>query len=132
MTAWQFSVHGKAREARTQVGGELLRPAEIGRPSENVTAGNVSAAGRVQRHRARQVADVPQHVFDGYLARVRDPELLRPQHVCCASRARTRRNSAVANRSPRSSPTRSTRPSTSTASMLGEAGELRPGNRHTQ
>lgn len=48
--------------------GELLGPAEVGRPKENVTGGHVSEdADRKQVERARKLAAIPAEAFEAAL-----------------------------------------------------------------
>lgn len=69
---------GKLKLRAERRWGELLGPAEIGRPLENVTASNVSSGSdRAAKHRAREVAEVPAEVFDAYVEKAKDPETLR-------------------------------------------------------
>lgn len=54
--------------------GELLGPAETGRPEGNVSTTNVSdGADRVAKHEARKVASVPPPVFQGYVGEAEKP-----------------------------------------------------------
>jgi SAM-dependent methyltransferase len=72
--------------------GELLGPGEpVAGPGrgKTATAGNgFQDRDRAARHRARSVADIDQDVFDGYLATVRDPELLRRARLLRLQRER--------------------------------------------
>lgn len=60
--------------------GELLGPAEPGGNSNRVTGSHTEPAERKAASRARQVAQVPDEVFDGYIEKAEEPtraELLR-------------------------------------------------------
>lgn len=54
--------------------GELLGPAERGRPAGNVSASDVlSGADREAARVARQVAQIPDEIFNGYLTEAEEP-----------------------------------------------------------
>lgn len=79
--------------------GELLGPAEHGGSRDQVSSGNLKAADRAARHKAREVAAVPEPVFEKYLGAVRDGERLRRQRLFRLAReheAEKRRSEPVA------------------------------------
>jgi hypothetical protein len=79
--------------------GELLGPAETGRPEGNVTGGHVSSdVERKARKQARKVAAVPQGAFDDYVASEPKPSregLLRKTPSSRSSRPRRERSDNV-------------------------------------
>lgn len=62
----QEKAWGRIRLLAERRWGELLGPASIGRPSGNVSTGNVSQADRIAQHKAREVASVPEPTFQQY------------------------------------------------------------------
>ena len=79
---------GRLRLRAERRWGELLGEAENHGPATLTARKGSTGADHVARHRAREVADVDADVFDGYLARIRDPEMLRRARLLRLQRER--------------------------------------------
>ncbi len=78
---------GKLKLRAERRWGELLGAAEHGGDrTEQLTASKLKPADHTARHRAREVAAVPEQVFEAYVGKANDPETLRRARLLRVSR----------------------------------------------